>query len=1025
MKRTWWIMAGLVVVAAVEGMAQQPRAVRSSELRGGRPAQRIALDVSGLRTLSLCASGYSWGQAVWGEPVLIGTDGRTNRLVDLKPTQVHVSWGKFSDRNRGPDGQPLKVADRAFAFGLFAHADSRVEYRLDGRFARFESWVGINHTAAGNGSVVFEVRDDEALALQKTVTRLKDGFTRACLASLRRVVAEKRADDLGGRLAVFEKDFELLRRGLEEEPPAALERLKAFEQLVFDIRSLRLDAPMLFVKRHPYFSGHIYDDYLTWHPGGGIYVLENPAAPQDRQVVRVVIDPATKPTLGPGVYRDPELAPDAKRLLFAFKGEERGDTQIFETGLDGAGLRNLTRPGRDACGLAKPAGLIGEGHHDISPAYLPDGRVAFLSTRTAGLVMCFNNYIATLHTMNRDGGDLRCISVNNVSEFDPAMLPDGRLLYGRWEYVDKTALYMQSLWTVNPDGTQETALFKNNLAKPTAVLDARPVPGSELVCASLTPHNGQSVGAIAMIDPRVGKNSLKAITNFTPEYPTEMDQGLKFGPSDPWPLDEDSVLISNNAQALGPHGVIQLVDRFGFRFVIRREPDISCFSPMLVRPQAPPPVKPSFVKNGEPAKFAVSDLYRGMPGVAPGTVKSLRIVETTSRVSGVPPGGRWWNQAFLVSWQGSYDVKNILGVVPVEPDGSAYFEAPAGKAIYFQALDGDGRLVQSMRTFVQAVPGVTRSCRGCHEENESPVPPGSAAAPSLALKKAAAKPRPESWGSGFVDYPSMIQPVLDRRCTGCHGGEQGIAGGIDLSGGWTWAFNVSYETLLKNTLSGFLNCNNGSVKTAEIQPPRVHGSGSAPLASLLLDGHKGYVTNMPRAEIDLLLAWMDGNCNYYGKWDYTTNATCQAILPLRGKLLAAMEKAGCVQCHPQEIGGDWVNLQTPEFSRILRAPLAKSVPLGLAWCRDRKAAKPSPLVTQALQPPDVFTPAKLSAPDARGSVVAPFAGDSAPAYQEMLAAIRSAREAALLAARVDMPGAQPMPGLCRELPPLAEPLAAK
>ncbi len=850
--------------------------------------------------------------------------------------------------------------------------------------------------------------------------RMKTGFTRECLASLHRAIGGTN-DELEARLAPFERDFDSLRRALDETPDSIRARLDDFTALVHEIRMLKLDAPLLFVKRQPYFSGHIYDDYLTWHPGGGIYILENPAAPPEKQIVRAVIDPKTKETLGEGVYRDPDLSFDAKRILFAFKGAAHGDTSIYEVRLDGAGLWQITKPGCAVCVKDRPAGLIGEGHHDISPCYLPDGRIAFLSTRTSGLVMCFNNYIATLHTMNADGSNVKCISVNNVSEFDPTMLPDGRILYGRWEYVDKTALYMQSLWTVNPDGTQETALFKNNLARPTAVLDARPVPGSEMFCASLTPHNGQSVGAIAMIDPRIGKNSLKALTNFTPEYPTEMDQGLARGPSDPWPLDEDSVLIANNAAEHGQHGVIELIDRFGFRFVVHRESDISCYSPMLIKPAAVPLAKPSFIKENEPAKFAVENIYRGMTGVEPGTVKWLRVLETTSRVSGVPPGGRWWNQAFLVSWQGSYDVKNFIGIVPVESDGSAYFEAPPGKALYLQALDKDHRLVQSMRTFVQAVPGVTRSCVGCHEA-EGNAPPSHSI--SLALQKPAAKPAPESWGSGFLDYASMVQPVLDHRCVSCHGGENGIAGGIDLSGGWTWAFNISYETLLKNTLTGFLNCNNGSVKTSEIQPPRAHGSGAAPLASLLLNGHGGYVKHMPRSEIELLLAWMDGNCNYYGTWDFTTNATCRAILPLREKLIADMNNAGCVKCHAPEIGSDWINLQNPERSRILRAPLAHGAGLGLAWCRDRKAARPLPLVTQALQPPDVFRPSRGAAPDSNGKAVTTFSDMNVTAYQTILRDIRAARDAALLAARVDMPGAKPTPGICRELPPLSPPVVA-
>lgn len=1027
---TFWLLLGLALAASLPVAGATNRVARSGEMLGGKPARQLLFDVTGVKTLVLSASGHSWGQAVWGEPVLVSADGARTRLTDLPPAAAQVGWGEFST-NRGPDGQALKIAGRVFTNGFFAHADSFLSFDLDAKFVRFESWVGINDTSRKQGKVVFEARDKEGFEWQQLVERMRRGFTRDCLASLRRALEQEqprdrqralRAVTLARQLEPFEKDFNGIRRALDTEPEPLRARLSELQGLVRDIRLLRLDAPLLFVRRHAYFAQHIYDDYIEWHPGGGIYVIENPAAPIEQQVVRPVIDPRTKATLGEGVYRDPELSFDARRLLFAFKGEKDGDTSIHEIGLDGSGLRRLTQPSRDCPCPEPPAGLIGKGHHDIAPSYLPDGRIVFLSTRTAGLVMCFNNFIATLHTMNADGSDLKCISVNNVSEFDPTVLPDGRILYGRWEYVDKTALYMQSLWTINPDGTQETALYKNNLAKPTAVLDARPVPGSPLIVASLTPHNGQAVGAIAMIDPRAGKNTLAAITNFTPEYPTEMDQGLRRGPSDPWPLDEDTVLIANNAESHGPHGVIELLDRFGFRFVIRREKDIACFSPMLIKPQPLPAARPALVKSGEPAKFLLHDVYQGLAGVKRGEVKRLRVLETTTRISGVPPGGRWWNQAFLVSWQGSYDVKNILGVVPVEEDGSAYFEAPPGKALYFQALDGDGRLVQSMRTFVQAAPGVTRSCQGCHVADDDAAPVHRENLP-LALQKPASKIAAESWGQGFIDFPTMVQPVLDRNCVRCHGGEEGIASGYDYSGGWTWAFSIAYETMLKNTLTGFLNCNNASVKTAEILPPRTHGSGASPLAEELVNGHHGRLREMPSAERDLLLAWMDANCNYHGTWDYTTNATCESIVPLRDKLIAEMDKAGCLRCHQKEIGNDWVNLTSPEYSRILRAPLGKTADgLGLSWCRERKARQVRvPLVTQKIQPPDVFKPAQDEERDPDGEIFTPFADARAAGYRAMLAIIQSGREEALKKPRVDMPGAVVVGGKCRELPPLTPP----
>jgi hypothetical protein len=772
-----------------------------------------------------------------------------------------------------------------------------------------------------------------------------------------------------------------------------------------------LDAPLLFVKRHAYMSGHIYDDYYTWHPGGGIYVIENPSAPLAEQKVRAVIDPTTKETLGVGVYRDPELSYDATKILFAFKGEENGGTSIYEIGIDGRGLRQITDLAT-SCKKPFPERALGKGRHDISPCYLPDGRIVFTSTREGGRVPCFNSEVDTLHVMDADGSNARSISVNNVNEFDPVMLADGRLLFGRWEYVDKTALYMQSLWTMTPDGAEETAFFGNNMAKPTAFLDARPVPGSRLIVCSLTPHNGQAVGAIAMIDPRLGKNNLKAIFNFTPEYPTEMDQGLRQGPCDPWPISEDVVLISNNAN--NTNGIIEIIDRKNHRELVHADQDFSCYSPMLIKARPVPPQIGPHVEPGQPSHFFVQDIHKGLDGVKPGEVERLRILEETTRVSGIPGGGRWWNQAFLVSWQGSYTVKNFLGTVPVEADGSVYFEAPPGKALYFQALDAEGRCVQSMRTFVQAAPGVTRSCVGCHEY-KSAAPAENSVRP-IAQSRPPSQIKPESWGRGFVDYPTIIQPIFDQHCVSCHGGERGIAGGIDLSGGWTWAFNISYETLLKNTLSGFLNCVNEAVKTAEILPPKTHGSSAATLTELLFSGHDGQIPNLTRRERDMILAWMDGNCNYYGTWNWTEHATCNAILSAGKELSQIMQRANCTQCHSAEVGNDWINLQRPELSRILRAPLAPDGDgYGLAWCRDRKANAGLHLVTQRDQPPDVFNVKRAPKPDVAGAGKISFASTADENYRAMLGVIQNFQKFALTEPRVDMPGAKINSGACREL----------
>lgn len=1024
------------MIAAPVALTAAEKSVKSGTMGGGQEPEKITLDVSGMDAFELLANGYSWGQAVWGEAKLIKQDGSETRIVDLKPSMVKVGWGNFT-LNKGPHGKPLKVGSREFKHGLFAHADSVVIYQLNKEYKRFEAWVGINQSAAKAGRVVFTVAGAgerlkvEAARLKKeALANSRKMFSRESMSNLRKsfeksIAAKAGNADRYGRklqeLSVWEKAFEGISKALEDGDETAFEELDKYVSFVRSVYSSRLDAPLLFVRRQPFMAGHIYDDYLPWRPGGGIYIIENPDAPLDKQVVRAVIDPDSPETLGEGVYRDPDISYDGRRIVFAFKGSQAGGTSIFEIGVDGKGLKRLTNPDSD-CNYLKPQpGLVGRGHHDITPCYMPDGRIAFTSTRTGGHVMCFSSYIDTLHTMNADGSDIKCISVNNQNEFDPSMMHDGRILYGRWEYVDKTALYMQSLWTVNPDGSGETAFFANNMAKPTALLDARAVPDSRLIVAALTPHNGQAVGAIAMIDPLVGKNSLDAIANFTPKYRKEMDQGLRRGPSDPWPLSEDLVLIANNDQEHGAHGVIELIDRHGYKAVIHRATDISCYAPMLVKPRTKPHVKPSQIRPGMPGMFMVHDIYQGMEGVERGTIKKLRVIESTSRVSGIPPGGRWWNQAFLVSWQGSYDVKKFYGVIPVEEDGSAFFEAPVGKALYFQALDRDGRMVQSQRTFIQAVSGITRSCMGCHikEDNAAPVNTGKL---PQALKKPASKLQPESWGMGFVDYPTMVQPVLDKHCVSCHGGEKGIKGGIDLTGGWTYAFSISYETLLKNTLVGFLNCNNGSVRTSEILDPMTHGSGAAPLTDLLLKEHRDKIKNLSKSELDLLLVWMDGNCNYYGTWDYSPHAVCRVGPRTRDMLLAEMDKTGCLKCHQKDIGNDWINLKTPERSRVLRAPLAKANRgLGLAWCRERKAQPVDMPLVQRQQPPDVFRPRKKAKRNEEGKTVVLFQDTTNASYKAMLKVITQARNTALKTPRVDMPGAEIVKGKCRELTPITPP----
>ncbi|MBI2949009.1 MAG: hypothetical protein HYY23_15315, partial [Verrucomicrobia bacterium] len=445
--------------------------------------------------------------------------------------------------------------------------------------------------------------------------------------------------------------------------------------------------------------------------------------------------------------------------------------------------------------------------------------------------------------------------------------------------------------------------------------------------------------------------------------------------------------------------------------------------------------------------------------------------------------------------------------------------------LYFQALDHEGRLIQSMRSFVQAAPGTTRSCIGCHEHKSSAAPlnavgtrstasqtvssvrpaksgtewnpslprsweaatfsgsrtgtvnrpesPSPAlrapspllgekggmrfgswerkeeAVPSLAstgspLDRAPSRLQPESWGNGSVDYPSRVQPILDRHCVSCHGDEKGIAAGLDLSGGWTEHFNISYENLAnrrETQLTAYwiagIDCMNGTALwSAQIFPPRSHGSGAAPLAKLLVEGHEGRLPQLTRAERDLLMAWIDSNGLYYGTWDYTKHGyTIKDWSRIRDAVVSEMKTADCLRCHgdgqrPFYFENDWINLKEPQMSRILRAPLAPNTDgFGLGLCRKRPLDPRRQRIhllwngyAHAVLPPEKFPKHPMLSPNQEGEPVTTFGSPNDPRYQRMLSIIAQARVEVLAAPRVDMPGAEVIQGVCRQLmaPQLAE-----
>lgn len=223
-----------------------------------------------------------------------------------------------------------------------------------------------------------------------------------------------------------------------------------------------------------------------------------------------------------GGVRDPQMHYDGQKILFSYR---RGGTpayHLYEINIDGSELTQLTDGPDD----------------DIEPTYLPDGGIMFGSSRCRRFVNCWFSRVATLYRCDADGGNIRMISSNNDHDNTPWVLPDGRVLYMRWEYVDRSQVHFHHLWTVNPDGAGQMTWYGNEFAG-TAMLDAKPIPGTNKVVASFSPGHGapEHMGRITIVDPSAGPDVLPVTKQIS-----KGNQMFR----DPYAINEDCFLAADS-----------------------------------------------------------------------------------------------------------------------------------------------------------------------------------------------------------------------------------------------------------------------------------------------------------------------------------------------------------------------------------------------------------------------------------------------------------------------------------------------
>lgn len=670
-----------------------------------------------------------------------------------------------------------------------------------------------------------------------------------------------------------------------------------------------------------------------------------------------------------GGIRDPRVHYDGRTILFSYRKGGQPYHHLYEIQADGSGLVQLTDGPYD----------------DIEPTYLPDGRIIFGSSRCNRFVSCWRTPVAVLYGCEADGSNIRPLSTNAEHDNTPWVLPDGRVLFTRWEYVDRSQFDYHHLWTINPDGTGQMTYYGNQLAG-TAMLDAKPIPGTKLVVASFSPGHGRPghMGHVTIVDPSKGPDD--------PASARRISSGGMY--RDPYPFSEDCFLVvdKKGIHAMDGQGQTELICTVppGCR--------LECHEPRPLVPRDLERIIPNRIDLSEATgRLFLGDIYHGrnMEGVRRGEIKKLLILERLPKPISFS-GGMW-----PITAGGSFQLASVLGTVPVAEDGLAHFDVPAMRSLFFVALDENDLAVKRMHSFVSVRPGEVTGCVGCHETRTT--------APLLdtgrmAFSRPPDRIEPIADIPEVFDFPRDIQPILDNHCVECHNPDR-MEGKLDLTGDHTPIFCQSYWAVLRHGLIS--DARNGTGN----RPPRSVGSSASPLLGYLDGSHHDVA--LSETERTVVRLWIEASAVYAGTYAALGSGMSPVEFPV-----AAIEQR-CGRCHgtpapeTRRIGqGDLYfrfgsqgphlplvhkftdlqmirgsigyyqfgnarpphslcNLTRPEKSLLLRAPLAAEAG-GLGWCGRNE-----------------------------------FADTDDHDYQLILAAIVAASERLAETKRFDMPGFRP------------------
>ncbi|MDE7134776.1 MAG: formylglycine-generating enzyme family protein, partial [Rikenellaceae bacterium] len=250
---------------------------------------------------------------------------------------------------------------------------------------------------------------------------------------------------------------------------------------------------------------------------------------------------------------------DADRMMFS-KINERGLWGVFEVDLNDGDCREVVK-------------VDDEDLEFFDAAYLPSGKIMAVSNVGYQGVPCVDgeDAVGNLVLYNPADRDLRRITFDQDANWNPVVMNNGKLMYVRWEYTDLAHYFSRMVMHMNPDGTENKALYGSGGFFPNSTFDVQPLPGSASAFVSIVSgHHGIArSGRLMIFDPGKGRKEVQGLVQeipfrnreVIPIIKDEMVQGVWPQFLKPWPISDKYFLVSAKLQEESLWG-IYLVDVF-------------------------------------------------------------------------------------------------------------------------------------------------------------------------------------------------------------------------------------------------------------------------------------------------------------------------------------------------------------------------------------------------------------------------------------------------------------------------------